>query len=193
MKSGGFIIKEKVLNTYDGKKYTFARFYIINNEYLFITSNPNCDQNFKNCFCIKKLGSNVHPKIYLDIKKDNKIIIKNKFIGDYQTLMDFIVENPNNFICIKGFSRASMAEFITMLNIKKQMNIKPVKFKSKISEAQYERHLLTKEQRLEELNKKLENGSEVDSAEQYMKIANSVFGKNRHKSRQKIMQLRKNS
>ncbi|MBQ2946635.1 MAG: hypothetical protein IJE04_02130 [Bacilli bacterium] len=186
-------MKEKLFNTSDGIKYKFSRFYIIKNNYLFSTSNANLGHNLKTCCCIKKLGSNVRPKIYLDIKKDNKIIMKNKLIGDYQALMDFIVEHQNDFIFIKGFSRASMAEFIAMLNIKKQMNIKPVKFKNKILEAQYERHLLTKEQRIEELNKKLENGAEVDSAEQYMKITNSVFGINRYKSRQKIIQLRKNS
>ena len=116
-------MKEKLLNTGDGIKYRFARFYIIKNNYLFSTSNSNFDHNLKNCCCIKKLGSNVHPKIYLDIKNDDKIIIKNKLIGDYQALMDFIVENQNHFIFVKGFSIASMAEFIAMLNIKKQMNI----------------------------------------------------------------------
>lgn len=186
-------MKEKILNTYDGKKYIFSRFYIINNDYLFITSKSNFDHNIKNCFSIKKLGSNVHPRIYLDIKKDNKIIIKNKFIGDYQALMNFIVQNQNHFIFIKGFSRASMAEFLAMLNIKKQVNIKPVKFKNKIAEAQYERHLLNKEKRIEDLNKKIENSGELENAEQYMKTSNSVFGKNRHKSRQKIIQMRKNS
>mgnify|MGYP003304073967 CR=1 FL=1 len=78
-----------------------------------------------------------------------------------------------------------------MVNELKGTNIKPVKFKNKIAAAQYERHLATKEQRIEELNAKLENSGEVESTEQYMKISNSVFGKNRHKSRQKIIQLKR--
>ena len=183
-------MKDKVLNKSDGKKNTFARFYIIKNDYLFSISNPNFDHKLKNCYCIKKLGSCVNPKIYLDIKKDNKFITKNKFIGDYQALMDFIVENQNHLIFIKGFSRASMAEFLIMLNIKKQVNIKPVKFKNKIVESKYERHLLTKEQRLEELNKKIDSAEELESSRQYMKISNSVFGEGRHKSRTKILKLR---
>ena len=184
-------MNNKAFNTYDSKKYRFARFYIIKYDYLFSTNDPNFDNKLKNCYCIKKRGSNVQPRIYLDIKKDNKIITKNKFIGDYQALMDFIVENQNGFIFIKGFSRANMGEFLTMFNIKKQVNIKPVKFNNKISEARYERHLVTKEQRLIELNEKLENIEEIESSQQYMKISNSVFGKNRHKSRQKILQLKR--
>ena len=78
-----------------------------------------------------------------------------------------------------------------MINELKGTNIKPVKFKSKLSEAQYERHLLAKEQRIEDLSQKLDVSGEVESAHQYMKIANSVFGEKRHKSRTKIMQLRK--
>ena len=71
-------------------------------------------------------------------------------------------------------------------------HIKPVKFKSKLSEAQYERHLLTKEQRIEDLNKKLNTSDNVESAKQYMKVANNVFGKRKHKSRVKIIQLKNN-
>lgn len=184
-------MKDKVLNTCDGKQYTFARFYIINNNYLFSTSNSNFDHNLKNCYCIKKIGSAVHPKIYLDVKKDNKIIEKNKFIGNYEMLMDFIVENQNKFIFIKGFSRAGMAEFLRMINKEKQVNIKPVKFKNKVLEAQYERHLVKKEQRIEELREKLENVGELESADQYMKISNYVYGKEKRESRQKILKLQR--
>lgn len=184
-------MKEKAFNIIDGKKYTFAKFFVINNNKLFSTSNPNFDDNLKNCYCIKKLGSNVHPQIYLDIKKDNEIIAKNQFIGGYQSLMDFIVKNQSKFICIRGFSRASMGELLTMINEKKQVNIKPVKFKNKVAEAQYERHLAKKEQRIEELKEKLENVGEIENAEQYMKISNYVFGKERRESRQKILKLQR--
>lgn len=183
-------MKDKVINKNDGKRYTFARFYIINNDKLFITSDSNFDENLKKCYCIKKLGSNVHPKIFLDIKKDNKIIKKNQYIGDYKLLMDFIVENQNEFIFIKGFSRAGMAEFLRIMNKLKGTNIIPITFKNKLSEAQYERYLLTKEQRLEELNQKLEEKGEIESSQEYMKISNSVFGKKRYKSRIKIIKIR---
>ena len=174
---------------YNEKIYRFARFYIIKNKYLFSSSNLNLDDNLKNCYCIKKTGSEIHPEIYVDIKKDNKII-KKIYIGNYQALMNFIADNQNDFIFIKGFSRASMYYFLKMLNNKKQLNIKPVKFNNKIADVHYQRHIETKEQRIQELNVKLENSEEIESAEQYMKISNSVFGKNRHKSRQKILHLK---
>ena len=104
--------------------------------------------------------------------------------------MDFIAENQNEFIFIKGFSRAGMAEFLRIMNKLKGTNIIPITFKNKLSEAQYERHLLTKEQRLEELNQKLEEKGEIESSQEYMKISNSVFGKKRYKSRVKIIKIR---
>lgn len=184
-------MKEKVLNTYDGKEYIFSTFFIINNGKLFSTNNFNFEDNLINCFYIKKFGSNVHPIIYLDTKVDNKWVNKNQVIGDYNALMDFVVANENSYICIRGFSRANIGHFIRMINELKGTNIKPVKFKSKLSEAQYERHILTKEQRIEDLNQKLDTIDEIESTEQYMKIANSVFDERKHKSRAKIMQLRK--
>ncbi len=185
-------MKEKVLNTYDGKEYIFSTYFIINNSRLFSTNNFNFEDNLKNCFYIKKFGSNIHPKIYLDIKENNKWISKNKFIGDYNSLMNFIYENQNAFICIRGFSRASIGQFIRILNETKGISIRPVKFKNKLVEAQYERHILKKEQRIESLKEKLETSDEIENTEQYMKISNSVFGENRHKSRQKIIQLKNN-
>ena len=85
-------MKEK--NDYDNKEYKFSKFYIINNNRLFVTSNFDFVDNLKKCYFIKKLGSNVYPKIYLEVKKEDKKIMN--FIGDYQSLMDFIVEYQNN-------------------------------------------------------------------------------------------------
>ena len=65
-------MKEKELNTYDGKEYMLKTYFIINNRKLFSTDNFNFEDNLKNCFYIKKLGGNVHPTIYLDTKIDNK-------------------------------------------------------------------------------------------------------------------------
>lgn len=184
-------MKEKELNTYDSKEYMLKTYFIINNRKLFSTDNFNFEDNLKNCFYIKKLGGNVHPTIYLDTKIDNKWVNKNQVIENYNALMDFVIANENSYICVRGFSRANIRHFIKMINELKGVNIKPVKFKSKLSEAQYERHLLTKEQRIYDLNQKLDVNGEIESAHQYMKMANSVFSKGKHKSRVKIIQLRK--
>lgn len=184
-------MKEKVLNTYDAKEYIFSTYFIINNGKLFSTNNFNFEDNLKNCFYIKKFGSNVHPVIYLDTKVDNRWVSKNQVIGNYNALMDFVIANENSYICIRGFSHTNIGHFIRMINELKGTNIKPIKFKSKLSEAQYERHLLTKEQRIKDLNQKLDASGEVESTQQYMKITNSVFRERKHKSRVKIIQLRK--
>lgn len=184
-------MKEKELNTYDGKEYMLKTYFIINNRKLFSTDNFNFEDNLKNCFYIKKFGSNVHPTIYLDTKIDNKWVNENQVIENYNALMDFVIANENSYICVRGFSRANIRHFIKIINELKGVNIKPVKFKSKLSEAQYERHLLTKEQRIYDLNQKLDVNGEIESAHQYMKMANSVFSEGKHKSRVKIIQLRK--
>ncbi len=170
-------MKEKVLNIYDGKEYMFSTYFIINNGKLFSTNNFNFEDNLKNCFYIRKFGSNVHPVIYLDTKIDNKWVTKNQVIGNYNALMNFIIANENSYICIRGFSRANMLQFIRMINELKSINIKPVKFKSKFSESQYETHLLTKEQKIEDLHQKMDVSGETESTRQYTKIANSVFRK----------------
>jgi len=184
-------MKEKVLNLYDGKHYKFSTYFIINSCKLFNTDNFNFEKNLKNCFYVKKLGSNSRPKIYLDIKQNNKWVIKNQFIGDYKAFIEFISQNKNSFICIRGFSRANMHHLIQMVNELKGTNIKVVRFKNKIEGIQYERHLATKEQRIEELNAKLENRSNIEDAEKYIIISNAVFGKDRHESREKIIQLKR--
>lgn len=177
-------------NSLEKKKYRFSRYYIIQNDFLFTTSNSNFDDLLKNCYIIKIKGSSVEPKIYLDIKKDNNILVKNQYISNCKSLMNFIEENRNHLIVIKGFSKASMSEFLKLINKEKNLNIRPVKFKSKLAEAKYERHLLTKEQRLEVQSDKIEATSEITSAEQYMKLLNIVFGKRRHNSRTKILELK---
>ena len=76
-------MKEKELNTYDGKEYMLKTYFIINNRKLFSTDNFNFEDNLKNCFYIKKFGSNVHPTIYLDTKIDNKWVNENQVIENY--------------------------------------------------------------------------------------------------------------
>lgn len=184
-------MKEKVINIDAEKQYTFSTYFVINRGILFCTNNFHFEDNLKNCFCIKNFGSNIHPKIYLDTKVDNNWMNKNQFLGDYYSFIDFISQNQNSFICIKGFSRADISQVVGMANELKSTNIKLVKFKSQISSVRYERHLATKEKRIEELKEKSEKIGEIESAKQYMEIYNSVFNKNRHKSRRKIIQLKR--
>ena len=51
--------------------------------------------------------------------------------------------------------------------------------------------LLKKEERIEELKERIDNIGELENAEQYMKICNYVYGKDRHKSRRKILKLQR--
>ena len=144
---------KKIFNNFDGKKYQFTTYFIIKDSKLFSTMNFNFEDNLQNCFYIKRLGSMSNPKIYLDIKKDNEWISKNQFIGDYVSLMNFVAKNGNSFICIRGFSRSSISQFIRMVNELCGTNIKHVKFKDKTS--------------------------------------NGVFDERRHKSREKIIKLKR--
>lgn len=121
-------MKEKILNKSDGKKYTFSTYFVINNGKLFSTTNFNFDDSLKNCFYIKKFGSNIQPVIYLDTKVDNEWVSKNQVIGDYNALIDFIVENENSFICMRGFSRAVISQIVRITNKLKGTDIKRVKF-----------------------------------------------------------------
>jgi len=184
-------MKEKILNISDGKKYTFSTYFVINNGKLFSTSDFNFDDSLRNCFYIKKFGSNTHPVIYLDTKVDNKWVNRDQVIRDYNALMYFVVANENSFICIRGFSRAVICQIVRMINEVKGANIKPVKFKSKLAEARYEKYLLTKEQMIEELNEKLENSGDIETAGQFMKICHSVFSKDKIKSRHKMILLKR--
>ena len=137
---------ERIINNFDEKKYQFTTYFIIKDSKLFATTNLNFEDNLQNCFYIKRLGSMSNPKIYLDIKKDNEWISKNQFIGNYVSLMNFVTKNENSFICIRGFSRSSISQFIRMVNKLCGTNIKYVKFKDKTSNgAVYERRHKSRE------------------------------------------------
>ncbi len=138
---------KEIFYNQNGKKCIFSTYFIINNNFLFSTENFNIEKNFENCFYVKKMGSNVHPKIYFDEKKNNKWIRNNKFIGDYYSLMDFIDNNKSSIICIRGFSRAVMGRFISVLNKLKGTNIRPIKFLNDAELINQERHLLLKKMR----------------------------------------------
>ena len=118
-------MKEKNIN--GGRQYKFSTYFIINWDKLFTNDNFNFEDNLKNYLYVKKYGSNNHPKIHLDIKVNNNWTIKNQFIGDYYSFIEFISQNENAFICIRGLSRASIGSIIRMANELKGTNIKPIK------------------------------------------------------------------
>lgn len=66
-----------------------------------------------------------------------------------------------------------------------------MRFKSRIEQLKYERHLLTKYKRLEELRCKINQCGGIKSAREYMVIANSILGKDRIDSRRKIIMFKK--
>ena len=173
------------------KKHTFSNYFVISGEKLFSINNFNFEDNLENCFYIKKLGSNHKPIIYLDTKVDGKWINRDQIIGNYDRLMDFIVANKNSYICIRGFSRAVIGQFIRMINELGGTNIKPVEFGNKLQEIKYERHLLTKEQRVQELTPKFDTIGDIEIKDQHMTTGNSVSEKKKHKSKVKIIQFKK--
>lgn len=69
----------------------------------------------------------------------------------------------------------------------KKRKIQSIKFVNDAERIKYERHLITKKERIDKLHQKLEKNSEIKTAEDYMKIANSVFGEERHKARQRVL------
>lgn len=123
-------MKEKVFNHFDAKMNTFSTYFIINNNELFSTSNFDFEDSLEDCFYVIRLGSVTNPKIYLYEKKNNEWINLKQYIGNYNSLMNLIVENQNSFVCIRGFSKSSISQFIRMINELKGTNIEFVKLKN---------------------------------------------------------------
>ena len=185
-------MKETIVNQ-NGKKSIFSTYYVINDGFIFSTKNFNIEKNFEDCLYIIKLGSNVHPRIYYSEKKNNEWIKNKAFIGDYHSLMDFIVDNKSNIICIRGFSRAVMGEFMSAINNLKGTNIQPIKFANDIERAKYLRHLITKNDRIKKLHQRLEQMDEITTEDYASEIdvePNSVFGEERHKARQRVIKMK---
>lgn len=184
-------MKENSFSSFDEKNISFSTCFIIKGNTLFSAKNFNFEDNLPNCYYIKKLGSMINPKIYFSQKENNEWINKNQFLGDYNSLVNFIFENENSFYVLRGFNKTSICQFIRMINELKGTNIRPIKFSNEIARIKYERHILTKEDRIRKLHKKLEKTNEIETSEDYIKISNSVFGERRAASRQKIIKLKK--
>lgn len=130
-------MKEEIITKHDGKKHIFSNYFVISGKKLFSINNFDFGDNLENCFYIKNLGSNTKPIIYLDTKFDGNWINQNQIIGNYDKLMDFIVANKNSYICIRGFSRAVIGQFIRMINELRGTNIKPVEFENKFQKIKW--------------------------------------------------------
>lgn len=162
--------------------------FVLNNNILFNTNNFNLENNLEDCFCVKK---SISSEVYISEKKNNKWIRKDEYIDDYDLLMNFIINNKSNIIFIRGFDRAFICKLVSDFNKIKNTNIVPIKFKDIVEQAKYERHLIAKKNRMKKLHQKLENTNEIQTAEDYMKILNSVFNEKKHTSRKKIIKLKR--
>ena len=107
-------------------------YFVINKKILYSTLNINFHNKLKNCYYVKRKGSNVCPIFMVSIKENNTWICNNKLIGNYIDFMNFISSNLDKTICITGMSRAYMGEFIRNINYFKDSNILPNKRKAKI-------------------------------------------------------------
>lgn len=137
----------------DNKKYKFSNYFVIKDEQLFCTKNFNFEDNLQNCFYIKKLGSNTHPKIYLDVKQSGSWIVLDKYIGNYNNVIELISSYQEQIICIRGFSRAGICELIKKCNDLKGTNIMPIKFNIRNSLEQHEKNMIDKEELIENTKK----------------------------------------
>ena len=132
------------------------------------------------------MGTCTNTKIYVTEKKNGELV-RTIYIDGYESLMDFIANNRLSIMCIRGFGRKTMNQFISELNKTKDTSIVPIKFSNVAEQAKYERHLITKKYRMKMVHQMFESINEIASAEDYMKMLNSAFNKGKHESRKKII------
>ena len=157
---------------------------------LFSTDNYSIENKLEDCFCVENMGTCTNPKIYVTEKKNGELV-RTIYIDSYESLMDFIANNRLSIMCIRGFDRITMSKFVSDFNKTKDTSIAQIKFSNDVEQAKYERHLVTKKGRMKRVHQKLEGVNEIASAEDYMKILNSVFNEEKHKSRKKIINLKR--
>lgn len=161
----------------------FSTYFIIKDYIVLSTKNFNYEEKLTDCYYVRKLGSNTHPKYYVDIKKDNNWVARNSYIGDNTSFVDFILEHKNSFICIRGFSKAYMGHFINHINTIVKCNLsnknRYVIIDEKFLKNKYK--TLEKEDRLI-VNDRIIN-NEITDIEEHKKVSNTIFFKKRIKSR----------
>lgn len=150
-------MKDKVRSSCDNKIHVFSTYFLIRDNRLLEISDFNLEDSFSDCYYVKKLGSNIYPKIYVDVKRDNRWVEKEKYIGDYNDFIDFIYNNNNSLICIRGFSRALMFRFVRLFNELTDCEIKVVRFNRNINEKSYESCMLEKEDRINRIQTRVDN------------------------------------
>ena len=132
---------EYIKNNSSKKVGKFSTYFVIKNDVIYLTNNQNFENNLKNCYYVKKLGSNTHPKLYVSQKQNYEWINKDIILHSYDNLTNLICKRGDNLICISGFSKSLMAEFIRMTNKTKGQNIIFLKSTDKLYN---EKDLLTK-------------------------------------------------
>lgn len=157
---------------------------------LFSTDNYSIENKLEDCFCVENMETCTNPKIYVTEKKNGELV-RTIYIDSYESLMDFIANNRLSIMCIRGFGRKTMNQFISELNKTKDTSIVPIKFSNVAEQAKYERHLITKKYRMKMVHQMFESINEIASAEDYMKMLNSAFNKGKHESRKKIINLKR--
>lgn len=157
---------------------------------LFSTDNYSIENKLEDCFCVENMRTCTNPKIYVTEKKNGEWV-RTIYIDGYESLMDFIANNRLSIMCIRGFGRKTMNQFISELNKTKDTSIVPIKFSNVAEQAKYERHLITKKYRMKMVHQMFESINEIASAEDYMKMLNSAFNKRKHESRKKIINLKR--
>lgn len=157
---------------------------------LFSTDNYSIENKLEDCFCVENMRTCANPKIYVTEKKNGEWV-RTIYIDGYESLMDFIANNRLSIMCIRGFGRKTMNQFISELNKTKDTSIVPIKFSNVAEQAKYERHLITKKYRMKMVHQMFESINEIASAEDYMKMLNSAFNKGKHESRKKIINLKR--
>lgn len=157
---------------------------------LFSTDNYSIENKLEDCFCVENMRTCTNPKIYVTEKKNGEWV-GTIYIDGYESLMDFIANNRLSIMCIRGFGRKTMNQFISELNKTIDTSIVPIKFSNVAEQAKYERHLITKKYRMKMVHQMFESINEIASAEDYMKMLNSAFNKGKHESRKKIINLKR--
>ena len=108
-------MNDKVCNMITGEVGTFSTYFVVGRGKMFETRNFYYEDKLKNCFYIKKYGSNINPVIYVDTKVNNKWISKNCVIGGYREFVYFFIYNLDSYICLRGFSRVDYSHLVMII------------------------------------------------------------------------------
>lgn len=89
---------------------TFSTYFVVGKGKMFETSNFYFEDKLENCFYVKKYGSNIAPVFYVDTKVNNEWISKGHVISGYREFLEFVINNLDSYICLRGFSRIGFSD-----------------------------------------------------------------------------------